>query len=175
MKLLVTGRPGVGKTTLVRRVLEKLQQKAEGFYTGEIRDGTTGKRRGFSITTTGGESAVFADRAFDTPFRVGGYRVDVERFEALALPAVRRGMEAEEGILVIDEIGKMELCSETFAELIKEIAETRGLTLLATVPMQDVHPALKALKAADDAVVVEITAANRDAMPDELLGMLGRR
>jgi nucleoside-triphosphatase len=175
MKLLVTGRPGVGKTTLIRRVVEKLPVKAKGFYTEEIRDTATGKRRGFGISTLSGESAVFADRAFDSPCRVGGYRVDVKQFEALALPALKKAMAAKEGILVIDEIGKMELCSEAFADLIRQIAEEPDLTLLATVPLKDVHPVVKAIKAAGDAVVVEITAANRDEAPDEVLGLLRRR
>ena len=35
--ILLTGRPGCGKTTLIKRVVEELALPAGGFYTEEIR------------------------------------------------------------------------------------------------------------------------------------------
>jgi len=173
MKVLITGRPGSGKTTVIRKVAAKLGKKAHGFYTGEVRDESSGRRRGFSVTTTEGESGVFADVSFDTPLRVSSYKVDVERFEAVALPAVEKALK-EKGVVVIDEIGKMELFSERFAAMVEKIIGDPGVTLLATVPLKDVHPVVKAIKAADDAVLVHVTEANRDDAPGEVLALLGQ-
>jgi nucleoside-triphosphatase len=174
MKLLITGRPGVGKTTVIKKVAKRLGARASGFFTGEVRDASSGKRRGFSVTTTGGESGIFADSSFVTPYRVSSYKVDVARFEALALPAVEKAVREKEGVIVIDEIGRMELFSERFVRLVETIVNDPGLTLLATVPLKDVHPVVRAIKEADDAVVVQITEANRDEAPDEVLALLKR-
>jgi nucleoside-triphosphatase len=174
MKLLITGRPGVGKTTVIKRVAEKLGERATGFFTGEVRDAASKKRRGFSVTTIEGESAVFADVSFETSYRVSAYKVDVQRFEALALPAIEKAVKKKEGVIVIDEIGKMELFSKRFVRLVETIVKEPGLTILATVPLKNVHPLVKAIKEADDAVVMQVTEANRDGLPDEVLAQLER-
>ena len=70
MKLLITGKPGVGKTTAAKKVIDKLEKKTGGFFTGEIRDEATGARSGFKVTTTGGKSSVFAAKSFDSSCRV---------------------------------------------------------------------------------------------------------
>jgi nucleoside-triphosphatase len=174
MKLLITGRPGVGKTTVIKKVAGRLGERASGFFTGEVRDAKSAKRRGFSVTTIEGESAVFADVSFETPCRVGSYKVDVQRFEALALPAVEKAVKKKKGVIVIDEIGKMELFSERFVRLVETIVKEPGLTVLATVPLKNVHPLVKAIKETDDAVVLQVTEANRDEVPDEVLALLKR-
>jgi nucleoside-triphosphatase len=46
--LLLIGRPGVGKTTAIKAVVQALGERADGFYTAEIRE--CGKRQGFRLT-----------------------------------------------------------------------------------------------------------------------------
>jgi nucleoside-triphosphatase len=78
--ILVTGLPGVGKTTLVRRVGDQLKDlKCAGFYTAEIRKG--GVRKGFELIDFAGRRRVLAHVRFKSPFRVGKYSVDVKHFE----------------------------------------------------------------------------------------------
>jgi nucleoside-triphosphatase len=62
--LLLTGLPGVGKTTVVRKVLNLLPPnfKAGGFFTEEVREG--GERMGFQIVTTDGQRAWLAQKGF---------------------------------------------------------------------------------------------------------------
>jgi nucleoside-triphosphatase len=74
-KILLTGRPGCGKTTLIKRVVNNLPRGAGGFYTEEIRD--RGTRAGFKIVTLNGEEAVFAHVDFKTPHHVGKYGLDL--------------------------------------------------------------------------------------------------
>jgi nucleoside-triphosphatase len=175
MKILITGRPGIGKTTLVKKVIDKLGKKAEGFFTGEIRDEASGERSGFKVTTTGGKSTVFASKSFESPYRVSSYRVDVKRFEELALPAVEKAMKEKGRIIVIDEIGKMELFSKQFVSLMEEITKDPDLKVLATIPLKDIHPVVKEIKEADDAVLVHITEANREEVVEEVLDLLKHR
>eukprot|EP00249_Psilotum_nudum_P005854 c19281_g1_i1 orf=267-611(+) len=96
-KLVVTGFPGVGKTTLITKVLEKLKRvhpdlKVQGFYTREIRH--AGERTGFEIVTVDGCKATLASSQISGDGRnrwpnVGKYKVDVAQFEALALPQLQ--------------------------------------------------------------------------------------
>jgi len=101
--ILLTGLPGIGKTTVIRRVVERLTDKTvAGFFTEEIRE--AGQRRGFRIATFSGGSGVLAHVNLKTNHRVGRYHVDVSGFERLVLPELRRPCD----IVLIDEIGKME-------------------------------------------------------------------
>ena len=78
-KLLLTGLPGMGKTTLVRKVLDVLGERALGFYTQEIRE--RGKRKGFRLITTWGEEGLLAHEGLDSPFRVSRYSVSLDFLE----------------------------------------------------------------------------------------------
>ena len=109
--LLLTGRPGVGKTTVVQAVARLFPGEVGGFLTGEIRE--RGMRKGFSITSVEGANVVMAHVDFRSSVRVGKYGVDVPAFERIALPALRDAVQRKR-IIVIDEIGKMELASRKF-------------------------------------------------------------
>ncbi len=109
LNLLVTGRPGVGKTTLLESVLEQLRglSRLAGFTTAEVRD-PSGQRTGFRILTVEGKEAELARVGFRSSVRVGRYGVNLEAFERLALPELAR---RDIDLIVIDEIGKMECVS----------------------------------------------------------------
>ncbi len=109
--LLLTGRPGVGKTTVVRTLAEALpHRRLAGFYTEEVRE--RGRRRGFRAVTFDRWTRVIADVAHPGPARVGRYGVDVAAIDALA----RRSLAAVAGaeFFLIDEVGKMECHSAAF-------------------------------------------------------------
>ncbi len=131
MKIFISGKPGVGKTTLMKKIsdiLEKRNVKFGGFITLEIRE--HGKRKGFEIIDiTTGKREVFASIDFNHS-RVGKYGVNIKRFEEVAVPAVERGIKS--GLLLIDEIGRMEMKSLWFSEKIREILNSE-IHLLATL------------------------------------------
>ena len=81
-KVLLTGRPGCGKTTLVKRVVKNVSQRAAGFYTEEIRDRRV--RVGFRLVTLDGDEDVLAHVDFETPERLGKYGLDLSALETLA-------------------------------------------------------------------------------------------
>ncbi len=116
--ILLTGRPGVGKTTVIMRLADRLtDRQVSGFYTDEIREGV--KRLGFRATTLAGGTCVLAHVDIRSRQRVGRYGVDVGAFEQLVLPELRRRCK----VVLIDEIGKMECFSSPFVELIRHLLD----------------------------------------------------
>jgi nucleoside-triphosphatase len=160
----VEARPGAGKTTAFRRLAELLRDSGlpvAGFTTEELRE--RGRRVGFAVESLDGERATLAHRSLSGPPRVGRYGVDLEAFERVALPSLR---VPQEGVVLIDELGKMELFSERFRDAVERLLE-EPVALAATVHAAR-HPFTDALKRRPDVELVRLTAANRDALPAEL-------
>lgn len=167
--LLLTGRPGVGKTTVIKAVAAVLGKRAGGFYTEEIRD--PGGRKGFRLVTLDGQEAVMAhvDLCGRGRPRVSRYGVDVEVIERVGVTALRRAMQAGR-IVVVDEIGKMELLCRPFQDVVLE-AMGGPHVVVATV-MARPTPWVDELKAKSNATTWEVTAENRGAMVERVLQWL---
>ena len=167
--LLLTGLPGVGKTTVVRKVLNLLPPnfKAGGFFTEEVREG--GERIGFQIATTDGQKAWLARKGFQSPHRVGKYGVDSKAIEGVIVPVLKRALE-EADLVVIDEIAKMELSHPAFAEVVWECLESPKPVL--GVIQRSHLPFLDKVRSRGDVWLWEVTPSNRDRLPDELANEL---
>ena len=170
VKILLTGRPGSGKTTAVRRALAKLALPAGGFYTEEVRE--AGRRVGFRLVTLEGEVGTLADvRRRGSP-RIGRYGVDLEVLDGLGVRSVVSALRAGK-LVVLDEIGPMELLSPRFQEVVWQALEG-PCDLLATI-MRRKHPLADAMKARSGLVLLEITSGNRDAIVEEIVALLSQR
>ena len=168
--LLLTGRPGVGKTTVVKAVAARLGERAGGFYTEEIR--STGGRQGFRLVTLDGQAAPMAHvklRGQGRP-RVSRYGVDVGAIERVGVAALLRAMRAGK-IVVVDEIGKMELFCGPFKEAVLQ-AMNGPHTVVATA-MAKPHPWVDALKMMPHVTLWEVTTGNRDKMAQSVLRWIG--
>ncbi len=172
MKIFITGAPGVGKTTLIKRVAQKLGDRAVGFWTEEVRDPKTGRRRGFKVVTTDGKETLFASKTFTSKHLVGSYGVNVKRFEEVALPILEKARREKGKVVIIDEIGKMELFSKRFRELVREIVHDPRTTVIATLPIRDVHPLVREVRRLPGAILIEMTRDSREGMEEEVLKLL---
>jgi nucleoside-triphosphatase len=141
----------------------------EGFTTEELRE--SGRRVGFAVESFDGERAVLAHVELPGPPRVSRYGVDLEAFEGVALPALDRAGEDE--LVVVDELGKMELASEPFRAAVSRLFERSG-PIVATVQSAR-HPFTDALKRRDDVELVTVTRSNRDELPERLAAALSGR
>lgn len=165
--LLLTGRPGIGKTTIVKAVIAQLGDRAGGFYTEEILG--PGGRKGFRLITLDGQSAVMAHVDFKSRSNVGRYGVKVEVIDQLGAGAIRSAVE-QRPIVIVDEIGKMELFSSPFqSAVLKAVISPR--IVLATAMLDD-RPWLTALKALPNVTVWEVTKANRAQLVEQVLHWL---
>jgi nucleoside-triphosphatase len=118
--LLLTGPPGCGKSTLIEKLIARIDQPMTGFFTGELRD--RGRRVGFSITTLCGKQGVLAHASSKSPVRVGKYGVNVEAIDQMAVPSLSASNPS--AIVVIDEIGTMECASQRFREAVLKVLDS---------------------------------------------------
>jgi nucleoside-triphosphatase len=162
-RILLTGRPGCGKTTLIKRIVNDLAIPAGGFYTEEIRE--RGVRVGFKLITLAGKEAVFAHANFKTSERVGKYGLDLAKLETVAVAAIGEAVRKRK-LVVIDEIGPMELRSAIFRDAITETFEIR-VPILATITERP-FPFTNAIKKRPDVRVVDVRPNNREQLVSEL-------
>jgi len=165
--LLLTGVPGSGKTSILKEVLAQVEKSAGGFYTEEIR--VVGVRQGFRIVSLDGQSATLAHINIKSPYRVSKYGVDIKGLEEVAVPAIRRAIN-ENDIVVIDEIGKMELFSPSFRQAVLEAVES-GKKLLGTIMLKP-DPWADKLKQHPAVKVVSVTRINRGQISNQVLPWL---
>jgi nucleoside-triphosphatase len=165
--VLVTGPPGCGKTTLMRRAVAELGVPAAGFYTEEIR--SAGRREGFALVTLDGRRATLASVRIRSPHRVSRYGVDVQALESVGLPALEEATAGAK-LLVVDEIGKMELFSPRFREAVLRALDAGG-PVLASIMLSS-HPFADALKARDDIRLIRLTPETRERVLGEVVAAL---
>jgi nucleoside-triphosphatase len=170
--ILLSGSPGCGKTTVIRRLIERLSDlRLSGFYTQEIRE--RGQRLGFLAVGLSGQQAVLAHVRSPSKLRVGRYGVEPERLQPLVQAELAKSA-AEVDVFVIDEIGQMELHCPAFVERVPHLL-SGPVPVVATVALKG-SGLIAQVKAREDARLVQVAYANRDKLPEELEGWLrGRR
>lgn len=161
LKILLTARPGAGKTTVIMRLAERLTDRTvAGFYTEEIRVG--GHRRGFRAVTFSGLTATLADVGLESSSRVGRYGVDVSAFDNVVLPEFGRACD----LMLIDEIGKMECLSSRFVAAARDLLDG-DTPVIATVAGTG-GGFIAEVKNRSDVEIYDVTPANRDQLPERL-------
>jgi len=164
MRLILTGVPGIGKTTLIRAVIDQVGDiNCAGFYSEEKRH--RGQRIGFKITTLDGKEATLASVGRKEP-TVGRYSVHLEEFEKLILPRLDPETSPAD-LYVIDEIGKMELLSSKFRNKLIDLL-ARPSNIFATIAKKG-KGFIEQLKARNDIELIEVTRENRDRLVGEIV------
>ena len=162
--ILITGLPGVGKTILIKKLAEALNDlNPIGFYTAEIRE--EGIRRGFELIGLDGRKGLLSHIDIKSPYRVGKYKVDIKGFDNFlqTIPFLNPSTR----LIVIDEIGKMECYSEKFKKLLKEILDSEK-RVIATIALKG-RGTIEEIKRRPDIKLFEVRQSNRDALSFEIL------
>ncbi|XP_026882246.2 cancer-related nucleoside-triphosphatase isoform X2 [Electrophorus electricus] len=144
-----------------------------GFYTEEVRE--SGRRVGFDVVTVTGERGPLSRVGNEgsvgkRAYKVSQYVVDLSSFENLALPLFQNMGEGSRRVFVIDEIGKMELFSQTFIQAVRQALDSSDC-ILGTIPTPKGKPLglVEEIRARKDVKVFMITKENRDAVFDEIV------
>jgi nucleoside-triphosphatase len=167
--ILITGLPGVGKTTLIRKILETLKNlHPAGFYTEEIRE--EGIRKGFEMISLDGRRGLLAHTGIRSLCRVGKYKVDVKGFENF-LDSISF-FNPNTHLIMIDEIGKMECLSGSFKTLLKELLDSEK-RVIATIAIKG-SGLIEEIKKRHDIKLFELTKSNRDTFLSDILKEVGQ-
>lgn len=167
---LLTGGPGVGKTTVIKRALDRAGLSAGGFFTEEIR--LRGVRQGFGIVTLDGKRATLSHVDVKSRYRVGKYGVDIEALEEVGVASLREAVRYRD-MVVIDEIGKMELFSNSFREAVEE-ALNGDKRVLGTIMLAP-HPWADEVKRCPGVVTITVTRSNRERVLEQVTRWIGRQ
>jgi nucleoside-triphosphatase len=168
VRVAITGRPGVGKTTLIERLIARVPVTAGGMLTRELR--VCGHRVGFSVTdlATGEQGTLAHVHHRDGP-KVGRYTVDLASLERVGIAAINRALNDKE-LVVIDEIAPMELCSPRFVASVEAALASDRALLISTHAHAD-HPLAHRVRR--ELTLFRVRLGNRDRLVNEIAAVLG--
>ena len=170
--VLVTGPPGVGKTTLIQRIHDQYRNeglKVVGITTREVRAGD--QRIGFKITNlSSGAEGWLAKVGDGTGPRIGKYTVVTKDLDSIGVGALKQATEQPNDLALIDEIGPMEMTSRGFRESLAELLSKRG-KVVATVKYGSHYPELAGVPAAN-VVSFEISRDNREEVLQKITAIV---
>ena len=164
--LFVTGQPSCGKTTIVKRLVELANEQStlpiSGFVTDEVLAGAS--RVGFDVVSVGSAArGQLARKGLKSRAKTGAYGVNVESFEKVALPLLTQG-KGMPRIVVIDEIGRMEMHSASFSDVVRELMEDPDVLLFGSVAAPrygHVVPLAEQVKARSDVTTLHLKPSTR--------------
>lgn len=165
--IFITGRPSCGKTTLIMQIIKELNLNIGGFYTAEIRE--RGQRKGFKIIDLGGKGGVLADIDLKSPYKVGKYKVNLKDLEEIGVKSILNAI-GKNKIVIIDEIGKMELFSEKFRKAVEEAVNSKN-KVLGTIKLAK-DPFTEKIKNTKDTRIFHLTEGNFKQIKTEIIKIL---
>ena len=164
MKLLFTGEPHSGKSTLIEGFVDEVLDKL-GFHAREMQQ--LGLRVGFEAVSSAGDTATMASIHTDSDVRVSRYGVDIDGFNAFLdeLP------EPEDGqLLYVDEIGQMQLNSDGCKSLVERWLNLSN-PFIGTITKVFEDDFTTKVRERKDIAIIEVDRNNRDELAD-VLGIL---
>ncbi len=160
--IFLTGAPSSGKTTVIEKIIEKLDHPANGFYTEEER--VDGKRVGFLMKTLDGRKGYLAHQDIKSDFHIRRYGVSIDNIERIAVPSIT---PVKNHVIILDEIGKMECFSKTFKQAAVNVLDAPNIVIGTITFGGDTF--ILEVKKREDIEIHEVTVDNRDLLPDLIL------
>lgn len=174
LKIGLTGLPGAGKTTAVLKIIEMLKQTDDELTIGGMINEPVLKDKrivGFStMNLANGDTAVFGSTKFESKFTVGNIGFDFSKLDEVGVQAIRQAIN-ESDVIVIDEVGKIEVESQAFVDIVKEAVEAEK-PMLITLHKKSRNPLLQDIRRRDDVRLLDITPTNRNLLPHKIVRLM---
>jgi nucleoside-triphosphatase THEP1 len=171
--MLITGRPGCGKSTLINRLVAAAHQKGMkvgGISTPEFRL-STGRRGGFLIQNIiTGDEEIMASVEFSSSVAVGRYGVNLTAIRDIGVAAIDMAV-SEADLVVIDEIGKMELGVPEFLFSVNAALDS-SKPVLGTIGLKLSTPEITRIKNRSDVTLILLTPENRNHVYQKIWRLL---
>ena len=172
-KILITGPPRCGKSTLIVKLIEYFSDynyTIHGFLTPEVQK--DGNRIGFDIeninTRERGKLARIGN--YNTRYKLGRYYIFIEEFENF-ISKLEDVVFQDRDLIIIDEIGKMELFSRKFQNLINELFHS-DIKIIATIGQKIQHPLKDSLLKIPDIVVFSLSRQNQQEIFERIIAII---
>ena len=172
IKIGITGLPGSGKTQALMKVVEMLElekYKVGGMITEPILE--KNKRTGFYVMDWCSKNkAVLAHVSIKSKFMVGKYGIDLTSLDTIGVEALNTACK-ESDVIVVDEVGKMEVESDKFVTAVKAAMET-DKPMILTLHKKSRNPLLQDIRRRDDVRILEVTPINRNLLPYKIIKLM---
>ncbi len=162
--ILITGKPGIGKTSTLRRTVNELKNREYeigGMICGEVREG--GVRVGFEIMDLStGTRGWLAHINQPTGPKIGKYQVNLTDLEVIGVGAILEALQ-NANILAVDEIGPMELSSKAFCKALIRAVESNK-PMVATIHYGLKNSIIDRIKERENTEIFRVTYKNRESL-----------
>lgn len=169
---LLTGRPGIGKTTAILKIANILRSKGVsigGVISSEIRE--KGIRVGFKLTDVRtSREGVLAHVNIPSGPQVSKYRVNLKDLRDIAAQAILDAINNAE-VIICDEIGPMELYSQEFKNAVLKAVESNKV-FIGTIHYKARGKLIDYIKSLGRTVIIELTFSNRDEIPRAIVNQV---
>lgn len=173
IKIGITGLPGAGKTNALLRVIEMLSDDEELVIGGMIDEPVVDGRHRVGVTVRDlltGETAVFASTKIESKVMIGKLGLDLTKLEEVGVRAIERACQ-ECDIIVIDEVGKMEVECQAFIDAVKAALDA-DKPMIITLHKKSRNPLLQDIRRRDDVRILEVTPTNRNLLPHKIIRLM---
>lgn len=172
MKILLTGKPGIGKSTVLQKVRKSYNGEKMGIISHEIRS-KEGERIGFEAENLAGKKKIFAHKHLIKSDHVVGkkYFVDLEAIDNFVVPEIEKGI-SENALVFIDEIGRMQAFSSKFLKAIRKLLNSKS-SVLGTIVYEPEQWSLE-FRSHPESVLVTVNEKNRDLLPKVIAEVLSK-
>ncbi len=162
--VLLTGVPGIGKSTTIKQALSCIRRPLSGFYTQEIR--RSGERVGFESITLDGKRGILALKSatpcFPRETLFGHYRINLDTIADVIVPSLERHTSQDQ-LIVIDEIAPMSIASDTFCAVVSELVNDNRQAILGAIVQRSV-PFADEVKQLSRLNLMVVNQENRDSL-----------
>jgi Predicted nucleotide kinase len=173
MNILITGPPGIGKTTLLKKIKNEIQENGfsiGGMYCPEIRENS--RRTGFNIVDIASlRKGILASINNTKGPSVGRYGINLDEINDVGVLALKNALKKSDYIF-IDEIAPMELANSSFSQAVWEVLESQK-PVIAVIHQRSNHPFILKVKSRKDMMIFNLSMKNRDHMLEKIMESIG--